>query len=79
MPYHVILTRPTYSKLHQMIHERLQADVVGEDGLGRLGHAAIARGRRVRRGRVELGEQETGLGAACVADDEAWEGEAVLD
>jgi hypothetical protein len=30
-------------------------------------------------GRVELGEQETGLGAAGVADDEAGEGKAVLD
>ena len=71
--------RKSNSQLHEMIHESLQADVVGEDGLGRLGHAAIARGRRVRRGRVELGEQETGLGAAGVADDEAGEREAVLD
>jgi len=30
-------------------------------------------------GRVELGEEEAGLGAAGVADDEAREGEAVLD
>jgi hypothetical protein len=33
----------------------------------------------VGSGRVELGEQETGLGAAGVADDEAGEGKAVLD
>jgi len=50
------LSRATHSQLHEMIHESLQADVVGEDGLGRLGDAAVARGRGVRRGRVELGE-----------------------
>ena len=69
---HSNLTRATNSKLHQMIHERLQAHVVGEDRLRRLRHPAVpARRTRVRGRRVELGEQETRLGAASVADDEA--------
>jgi len=61
-----------------MIHKRLQADVVREDGLRVLAHATIAAGR-VSGGRVELGEQETGLRATGVANDEAWQWEAVLD
>ena len=61
-----------------MIHKRLQTDIVREDRLRSLAHSAVATGG-VRRGRVEFGEQETGLGAAGVADDEAREGEAVLD
>ena len=61
-----------------MVHKGLQADIVCEDGLRSLADAAVAR-RGVRGGRVELGEQETGLGTACVADDETGEWEAVLD
>lgn len=61
-----------------MIHESLQADVVGENGLGGLGNAAVA-ARRVRSAGVELGEQETGLRAAGVTDDETGQGETVLD
>ena len=61
-----------------MVHERLQADVVGEDCLRRLAHATVG-ARRVRRRGVELGQQEAGLRAAGVADDEAGQGEAVLD
>jgi hypothetical protein len=61
-----------------MIHERLQADIIRENRLSSLTDAAIA-GTRVGGGRVEFGEQETGLGAAGVADDETREGEAVLD
>ena len=55
-----------------MVHKRLQTHVVGEDRLRRLRHPAVpARRTRVRGRRVELGEQETRLGAASVADDEA--------
>ena len=61
-----------------MVHKRLQANIVRENGLGGLAHAAVA-AARVGGGGVEFGEQETGLGAAGVADDEAREGEAVLD
>jgi len=65
-----------------MIHESLQTDIVGENRLRRLRHPAAvpaARRTRVRRTGVQLGEQETRLRAARVADDEAGEGEAVLD
>ena len=61
-----------------MVHKRLQANIVRENGLRSLAHAAVAAGR-VSGGRVEFREQEAGLGAAGVADDEAREGEAVLD
>ena len=66
------------SQLHQVIHEGLQADVVGEDRLSGLSDAAVA-AARVRCAGVELGEEETGLRAASVADDESGQGEAVLD
>lgn len=61
-----------------MIHKRLQADVVSENRLRRLADTSVARGS-VRRRWVELGEQETGLGAAGIADDESRQREAVLD
>jgi hypothetical protein len=61
-----------------MIHKSLQADIVGEDGLGGLTDTAVARGRVRGRG-VEFGEEETGLRATGVTDDESGQGEAVLD
>lgn len=74
----MFLSSPTHSELHEMIHKRLQANIVREDGLSSLAHAAIA-ASRMRGGRVEFGEEETGLRAAGIADDEAREWEAVLD
>ena len=70
--------RPTNRKLHQMIHKRLQTDIVRENRLRRLAHTTIAASRVRGRG-IELRQQEAGLGAAGVADDEAGEWEAVLD
>ena len=61
-----------------MIHKSLQADVVGENRLSRLADTSVAR-RGVRRRRVELGEQKTGLGATGITDDESRQREAVLD
>jgi len=61
-----------------VVHERLQTDVVGEDGLRRLTDTAV-RARRVRCRRVELGKQETGLRTASVTDDETGQREAVLN
>ena len=61
-----------------MVHKRLQANIVRENGLGGLAHAAVA-AARVGGGRVEFGEEEAGLGATSVADNEAREWEAVLD
>lgn len=68
-----------HSELHQVVHERLQTDIIGEDGLCSLLHTTIACRARVRRRGVELGEQETGLRTAGVADDETGQWEAVLD
>lgn len=62
-----------------MLHERLQADVVREDRLRSLAHAAVRSGARVSSAGVELREEETRLTAAGVADDEAGEGESLAD
>lgn len=62
-----------------MVHERLQAHIIRENCLRRLRNATVSTGRGVRGRWVELGEQETGLGAVGVADDEAGEREAVLN
>jgi len=67
-----------HGQFHQVIHERLQTNIVGEDGLCRLTDTAV-RARRVRCRRIELGEQETGLRTAGVTDDETGQREAVLD
>lgn len=67
------------NSLHEVLHKRLQRDVVGEDGLGGLGSDTAVCPRRVRRRRVQLGEQETSLGSAGIADNEAREGEAIRD
>lgn len=61
-----------------MIHKRLQTDIIRENRLRRLAHATIA-ASRVGSGWVQLGKQETGLGTAGIADDEAWKWEAILD
>lgn len=61
-----------------MIHKSLQTNIVREDRLGRLTDTTVA-ASRMRSGRVELREQETGLGPAGIADDEAGQREAVLD
>jgi hypothetical protein len=72
------LARTADSKLHQVVHERLQTDVIREDGLCRLTHASVAR-RGMCRGRVQFREQETSLRAAGITDNESREREAVLD
>ena len=61
-----------------MIHESLQADIVGENRLSSLCNATIAAGGVCCAG-VELGEQETGLRSASVADNETGKRETVLD
>ena len=79
---HLKSARPTNSKLHQVIHKSLQTDIVRENRLRRLRHPATvpaARRARVRRTGVQFREQEARLRAPGVADDEAGEGEAVLD
>jgi hypothetical protein len=72
------LVRSADRQLHQVVHECLQADVVGENRLSILCDAAVAAGS-VRCAGVELGEQETGLRSTGVADDETGQREAVLD
>lgn len=49
------LSCPTDSKLHQVVHESLQTDIVRENGLRRLTHAAVGAGR-VRGGRIQLSQ-----------------------
>jgi hypothetical protein len=49
--------RPTNSKLHQMIHKRLQTNIIRKYRLRRLRHTPVPRRRtRMRRARVELRE-----------------------
>ena len=74
------LTRPTNGKLHQMIHKRLQTNIIRENRLRALTHTTIpTRTTRMRRRWIELGEQETGLRSASVADNETGKRETVLD
>lgn len=61
-----------------MVHKRLQTNIVCEDRLRSLAYTTVT-ACRMGSGWVELGQEETGLGATRVADDEAWEGKAVLD
>lgn len=61
-----------------MVHERLQTDIIREDSLRRLAHTAVAL-RCVRCRGVKLAEQETGLRASGVANNETRQREAVLD
>jgi len=61
-----------------VIHKRLQADIVCEDRLRTLTDTAV-RARGVSGTGVEFAKQETSLGATCVANDEAWEREAILN
>jgi hypothetical protein len=72
------LVRSADRQLHQVVHESLQADIVGENRLSSLSNAAVV-ARSVRCAGVELGEQETSLRSAGVADDESGKREAVLD
>ncbi|RUS28971.1 hypothetical protein BC938DRAFT_481224 [Jimgerdemannia flammicorona] len=60
-----------------MLHEHLQADIICEDG--RPLRRSIGAARYVRRRRVELGEQETSLRAALVADDVTGDGETIRE
>lgn len=58
----------------------MQGHVISEDRLGGLAYAAVAAGRAgVGGGRVEFGEEEPGLRAAGVTDDETGQRKAVLD
>lgn len=54
-----------------MLHEDLQTDVISVDETASCPSSSCTVGtaRHVRRGRVELGEEETGLGPSRVADD----------
>lgn len=72
------LTRSADSKLHQMIHESLQANIIRKDRLRSLAYAAItARGMCGRW--IEFGKEETSLGSTGIADDEPREWESVLN
>ena len=53
-----------------MIHEGLKGDVIGEDGLSRLGDTTIG-SRGVSRGRVQLREQEPCLRSTGITYDES--------
>ena len=53
-----------------MLHENLQTHIVRENRLaGRTAARTVEAAGHVRRGGVQLGEEEAGLGAALVADD----------
>lgn len=80
-PWNNNLVRTTHGQFHEVLHECLQRHIVGEDCLCTLGADAAVRtsARRMRGRRVELGEEETRLGTAVVADDETREREAVGD
>ena len=56
-----------------MVHENLQAHVVGEDDVAAATHRRTA---IVRRARVELSQQESRLRAVLVANDQARDREA---
>lgn len=73
-----LLASAAHGKLHQMLHERLQRDVIGEDGLRALTYTAVATSR-VRGAGVEFAKQEAGLRATSVTDNEARKWEAILD
>lgn len=72
------LSRSTDSKLHEMVHKRLQADIICEDGLSCLTDTSV-RGRSMRSRGIQLSEQETSLRATSIADDESWKRETVLN
>jgi hypothetical protein len=66
----------------EMLHKNLQRDVIGEDR-GRSARSAVRASAHVRRRRIQLGEKESSLGSALVADDVSRDrvsvGEQVLD
>ena len=72
------LVRAADRQLHQVVHECLQADIVGENRLSSLRDATVAAGSVCCAG-VELGEQETSLRSTGIANDETGKREAVLD
>lgn len=61
--------------LHQVVHECLQRDVISEDGLRR--HTTTISARGVCGRRIQLRQQETGLRATGVTDDEPGQRETV--
>jgi hypothetical protein len=61
-----------------VIHKGLQRDIVGEDSLRGLRNTTV-RASGVCGRWVELGEEETGLGAAGITDNESGKRETVLD
>ena len=61
-----------------MVHECLQTDVVGEDGLCGLRDTTVGSSSVCCR-RVELAEQETGLRATSIAHNETGKWETILD
>jgi hypothetical protein len=75
---YIHLARTADRQLHQVVHKRLQADIIREDGLCSLRDAAICACLMCRR-RVEFREKETRLGTTSIADNEAGQGEAVLN
>jgi hypothetical protein len=60
--------------LHEVVHESLQRDVVGENSLRR--HASTVASCCMCRGRVELGQEEARLGPTGITDDEPGQWEA---
>lgn len=68
--------RQTYQTL-QMLHEDLQADIIGKNRLTCPTRRAVHAPRHVRRRWVQLRQQESSLTASLVADDIAWDGEAI--
>ena len=72
------LARSTNSQLHQMVHKRLQADIVREYRLRSLRNTAI-RARLMCRTGVKLRQQETRLRTARITNNESGQWESVLD
>ena len=63
------LIMPTYQTL-EMLHEHLQADIIGEDCLAcSPGRITVHTRRHVRRRWVQLRKQESRLTASLVADN----------
>jgi hypothetical protein len=61
-----------------MVHEGLQADIVGEDGLCGLRNTAIGTSGVCGRW-IQFRQQETSLRTAGIANDKSRQWEAVLD
>lgn len=63
--------------LHQVIHECLQRNIIGEDGLRRHPTAISTSGVCSRW--VQLRQKETGLRTASIADNETGQRESIGD